>query len=382
MEQITVVPAQRSALLSLIAPSTPAYSIVALGVGPYVNTVILFTVVRAVSKTVRTLSDDEAGRRRLERWIRAVTVALAAAQGYGYVTLINTNVAIGPFQRSTYVLALTAGTMVLVLLGDVLDERGLGCGYGVYLLYFAGFLPRQVALIQAYMSFVSDNPTVSTYQPVEIWLASVVILIVASVAVIAARRVVSVSRRRRPATIRLPVLMSGVLRPALLANAVMGFPTLVASNVDATHPEIAQWFTENWTAYGPHPWADGMYTAAYACVVLGMACFVAAVDFNPRFVAEALRRAHITIADSDADGDAVRHLRATAFRLAFAGGIYVALVVGVLPVVLTMLTQGPFHNGPRVSTSLTMFFPALILPIAAALQKPGDDVFVLQPRVL
>ena len=385
MGQIAIAPVQRSGLLGLIASSRPAYSIIAMGVEPYINTVILFTVLRAISNTVRRLSDDEAGRRRIERWIRALTILLAAGQAYGFTSLFGSDAwipQISSLQRCMFIAELTAGTMVLVLLADVLDEHGLGCGYGVYLLYFAGFLPRQAALIHDYLSFVSANPGQSTYQPLELWVLFMLALTAVSVAMVAARRVVSVHRKRRPLELHFPLLMSGVLRPALLANAVMAFPILMSSYFNATHPEIPQWFTENWTAYGPHPWGDVLYTVAHACVVLGMACFVVAVDFNPGLVAETLRKAHMTIAEAGAEGDAVRLIRATGFRLAFAGGIYLALVLGVLPVALRTLTEGPFHNGPPLSTSLTIFFPALILPIVAALQRPRDDVLVLRPRVL
>ena len=384
MGEIALAPVQPSGVFGLIASSGPAYSVIAMGVAPYINAVILFTVLRAISKTVRTLSDDEVGRRRLERWIRALTVVLAAGQAYGLTELFASDAwipHISSLQRFTFVAELTAGTVVLVLLGDVIDEHGLGCGFGVYVIYFAGFLPRQIALIQDYVRVVSANPGRATYVPLELWLALMIALTVASVALLAARRVVSVHRKRRSAELRLPVLMSGVLRPALLANAVMALPILLVPYFSASRPEIAAWLELNWTAYGPSLLGDALYTAGYAGVVLGMACFVVAVDFDERQVADTLRRAHITIGDGQTEPDPARLLRASAFRLTFAGGAYLAVVLAIVPVVFGIFTEGPSHSGLPVTTSLTLFLPALILPIAAALQKPRDDLLVLRPRV-
>lgn len=90
----------------------------------------------------------------------------------------------------------------------------------------------------------------------------------------------------------------------------------------------------------------------------------------------------VTLGELEAGSGPFRFLRTLAFRLTFARGVYLAVVLGVMPVVFGPLTEGPFHNGPPLSTSLTIFFPALILPIAAALRKPPDDVLVLRPRVL
>jgi preprotein translocase subunit SecY len=379
MGQIMVWPVAHAGLL--IGVDNPAYSVVAMGVQPYIYTVILFTVVRACSRTVRKLSDDAAGRLRLERWIRAATILLAAGQAYGLTALFQVDSwfpQIDAFPRLALTAELTAGTMALVLLADILDEHGVGCGYGVYLIYVAGFLPRQMAVIGDFMHYASSSGDRSGYQPLEIWFGLVIFLITMSVAVLRSQRVVPLVRKRQAAELRVPLLVSGVMRPALLANAVMTIPVLPAQY---SHSEVTQWIQQNWTAYGPNPWTDVAYTLLHVAVVLGLTCFVVYVDFDPDLIGRRLRDAHLSIAGLAAEVDAARFLRATALRLAFASGILLGVVFGVVPVVTRFFTEGPFHNGPSVSGTLIMLVSAVILAIAAGLQKRPAGVLSLAPRV-
>lgn len=380
MSQVVVWPVGHAGFL--IAAGNPAYSVVAMGVEPYIYTVILFSVVRAASRTVRRLSDDAAGRRRLERWIRAVTVVLAAGQAWGLTALYQVDSwfpQIDWFQRLAVMAELTAGTMALVLLADILDEFGAGCGYGVYLIYVAGFLPRQVALIGDFMRFASSSGDPSSYRPLEIWSAVVIVVIALSVAVLRSHRAVALVGKRRTAELRFPLVISGVVRPALLADAVMTFPALIPQY---TRSGLASWIQQYWYSYGPNPWADAVYVLVHVGVVLGLTCFVVYVDFDPAFIARRIGVAHLSIAGLASEVDPARFLRATSMRLAFAAGIFLGAVFAVVPAVTRSFTEGPFHNGLSVSTTLIMLLVAVILAIVAALGGRRDDVLIASPRVL
>src|SRR6266704_4630423 len=121
-------------------------SIVAMGMNPFINATIILQLMTVISERIKEISKDgEAGRRRITRWSRYLTVALGAGQAYGFTVLFqNTSPAIlGPldwFQRLQIVLVLTAGTIMLMWFGELITEYGIG--NGVSLIMFAGIIGR------------------------------------------------------------------------------------------------------------------------------------------------------------------------------------------------------------------------------------------------
>src|ERR1700688_3684039 len=122
------------------------FSVVAMGMNPYINATIIMQLMTVISERIKEISKEgEAGRRRITRWSRYLTVALGAGQAYGFTVLFqNTNPAIlGPldwFQRLQIVLVLTAGTVMLMWFGELITEYGIG--NGISLVIFAGIVGR------------------------------------------------------------------------------------------------------------------------------------------------------------------------------------------------------------------------------------------------
>src|SRR3989454_9357801 len=108
------------------------FSIVAMGMNPYINATIIMQLMTVISERIKEISKEgEAGRRRITRWSRYLTVALGAGQGDRLNVLFpNTSPAIlGPlewFHRLEIVLVLTAGTIMLMWFGELITEYGIG----------------------------------------------------------------------------------------------------------------------------------------------------------------------------------------------------------------------------------------------------------------
>ena len=103
------------------------FSIVAMGVNPYINASIIMQLMTVISERVKEISKEgEQGRRRITRWTRYLTVALALGQAYGYTVLFqNVNPPILPsnmdwFQRVTIMVTMTAGTVLAMWLGELI----------------------------------------------------------------------------------------------------------------------------------------------------------------------------------------------------------------------------------------------------------------------
>src|SRR2546430_5782627 len=110
------------------------FSVVAMGMNPYINATIIMQLMTVISERIKEIQKEgEQGRRRIQRWSRWLTVALGAGQAYGFTVLFqNTSPAIlGPldwFQRLQIILVLTAGNGMLMWFGGLITAYGLGNG--------------------------------------------------------------------------------------------------------------------------------------------------------------------------------------------------------------------------------------------------------------
>ena len=305
LEQIAVpslTPSTIAARLQLVDTSTvlhaigsgmpfAKYSFVALGVQPYINALIVVTLFRVISARVRTISRSPDGPVRLLRWTRGLTVLLAMGQAYGLTVLMQVQGALPELDwsaRLVVIFALTGGTMVLVLLGDVLDELGLGFGYGVILIYALKPLAGEVHRLA---DIVATSPSVEAlYRPFGLWTIFSVGVVAGSVAVLLAVRRISTDEGEKPVELR--ILLSGVIRPPLFATAVLFLPVILANYVSVSNPSVAGWVNEHMSSYGTNPWTNTAYTVVHACLVVAFTFFVVASDFDdlPLWLSDVINR--------------------------------------------------------------------------------------------
>src|ERR1700757_2039902 len=150
------------------------FSVVAMGMNPYINATIIMQLMTVISERIKEIQKEgEMGRRRIQRWSRYLTVALGAGQAYGFTVLFqNTNPAIlGPldwFQRLQIILVLTAGTVMLMWFGELITEYGIG--NGLSLITSAGITgpgPQGVAAI--FSTANANGGGLSAYVPLIIF---------------------------------------------------------------------------------------------------------------------------------------------------------------------------------------------------------------------
>ncbi|MEK9155204.1 MAG: preprotein translocase subunit SecY, partial [Patescibacteria group bacterium] len=142
-------------LLNMFSGGTlSSFSVVALGVSPYITASIIFQLLGMIFPSIEEMQKEEQGRQRLSRYTRIATVPLAFLQGYGLLRLLETQTQFG-LQLSTWSFALAlvsmaAGTIFLMWLGELVTERKMG--NGISLLIFAGImagLPGTLAQVSA-----------------------------------------------------------------------------------------------------------------------------------------------------------------------------------------------------------------------------------------
>jgi len=327
-----------------------SYSIVLMGVGTYIYALAIMTAVRAISAQVRGMHASPEGRLSLARWTTAITVRLALGQAYGWTALVMYSQFPLLEPRLVVALELTAGTMILVLLAGVIDDHGIGFGFGAILLYALD--PIAIEVHQLADRIASAPSAEALYLPIVIWLAFWVSAVVLALAfLLAVRRIEPApSKKTRPhRPIELEVLMSGVLRPPIVASALLSVPIFYSEYLPASNP-AARWIFEYWTASGRHAWSDVAFVALHALLVIGCAYLIVIVDFRPDRIPKLLM-AHIN-------------------RLTFAGAIVLAVVVVVLPAIERAAVEAA--GFPVAMSGLNIaVVAALTVAVAAAAGRPA-----------
>jgi preprotein translocase subunit SecY len=321
-------------------------SLGAEGIGPYVEALVITALVAVLSRRVRDMVRDPAGWLRVQRWTRALAIALALGQAYGFTVLFqNTNpAALGQLDWSARLLvclALVGGTALMIFLADTLDEFGLGFGYGAVFFFALGDVGSEFHRIAGYLA---TTPSVEAlYRPLALWAAFTIGVTVATVALLLAVRRIPVGEgdgSKRQGVLEIRLITSGVLRPPQFAFAVLFLPTIVANYSVDTSVYNARWFLANWSPYGPSFWLDAVYVVAEAALIVFFALAITAWDFAvvpaPRYTA-----GHVN-------------------RLAIAGAVALALLVVGAPVADHFVTRA-------AGTVISMSGATVVLVVATVL---------------
>src|ERR1700736_5758515 len=246
------------------------FSVVAMGMNPYINATIIMQLMTVISERIKEIQKEgEAGRPRIQRWSRYLTVALGAGQAYGFTVLFqNTSPAILPpldwFQRLQIVLVLTAGTVMLMWFGELITEYGIG--NGVSLIIFAGIIGRGPHGVAAVFAARGTGGGIADYIPFIIFgliaLVMTAVIIegqqgVRKIRISSAQRTVGLKQvQSRASFLPLRVNHAGVI-PIIFAISVMFLPTIVANYFTAAPPaswyyRVAAWVRGNFAPDTPN----------------------------------------------------------------------------------------------------------------------------------
>ena len=334
------------------------FSVVAMGVNPYINASIIMQLMTVVSERIKEISKEgEAGRRRITRWTRYLTVALAALQAYGLTVLFqNSNPAILPtdmdwFQRVTIMITLTAGTVMLMWLGELITEHGIG--NGISLVIFAGIIGRGPRTIYDTFQAHSSGNGFSDFLPFVLF-GAIALLVTAfiievqqavrKIPIQSAQRVGGGSRtvQARASFLPLRVNQAGVI-PIIFAISIMFFPTIVANYLAAApqnsvYFHAGEWIRANFVPDGPNLWTDVLYNGLYFLFVFGFTYFYTAVTFDVNDVAENLKRYSSFIPGIRPGRPTAEYLGAVMSRITFAGAIFLGVITVLLPIATSRIT--------------------------------------------
>jgi preprotein translocase subunit SecY len=321
-------------LLDVFSGGTLAnFSVLALGLNPYINASIIFQLLGYVIPSLEALQKEgEYGQEKINQYTRLLTVPLAAMQAFGmYALLKGQNVisALGPIELLSLVITMTAGTVFAVWLGELISEYGFK--NGVSLLIFTGIVARlPITLGQSITTLGSQD-----ILKVGIFLIVAVVIVGAVIFISEAARQVPIHYAKRRmesglgATSYLPLRLNqaGVI-PIIFAVSLVLMPSLLGqflSNVP--NAQVANMARGLSTAFNPQ---GLVYNLVYFFLVFGFTYFYTAVVFNPEKIAENLQKGGGFVPGVRPGKETEKYLSHVLSRLTMVGGVFLGLVA-VLP---------------------------------------------------
>lgn len=326
-------------------------SVFALGIMPYISASIILQLLQVVSPEIKRMAKEEgqAGRRKITQYTRYLTVAITLIQGLGIATMLEgmtspegAPVVMNPGWefRLVTIATLTAGTILIMWLGEQITAKGIG--NGISLIIFSGIVVGiPSALLRSYQLIKAGDMNVLFAIFILIMMLAVLVGIVF---VERAQRRIPIQYAKRQIgrkmyggqTTHLPLRINtaGVI-PPIFAQSLLLFPATVAgfSTIDWLQQVVA-WFQPT----------SIVYNVVFVALIFFFCFFYTAIIFEPKDIAENLKKAGGFV-PGIRPGDKTReYIDNVLTRLTFWGGIYIS-VISVLPMLLIAQFNVPFYFG-------------------------------------
>ena len=328
-------------------------SVFALGVMPYISASIIMQLLQVVSPDIKRMAKEEgqAGRKKITQYTRYGTVLITIVQGFGLATVLESmhspisGAPIVLMQGLSFklvtVITMTAGTVLIMWLGEQITEKGIG--NGISLIIFSGIvtgLPR--AIIQSFELIGAGR--FSIFQAI-IMLVFMLAVLVGIVFVERAQRRIPIHYAKRQVgrkmyggqTTHLPLKVNtaGVI-PPIFASSLLIFPATVASFA-TTVPWLqsaAQWFSPQTV----------LYNVLFVALIVFFCFFYTAIIFDPKDIAENLKKQGGFIPGIRPGGKTREYIDKVLTRITLWGAAYISLVC-VIPQVMMSQFNVPFYFG-------------------------------------
>ena len=326
-------------------------SVFALGIMPYISASIILQLLQVVSPDIKRMAKEEgqAGRRKITQYTRYLTVLITIIQGFGIAALLegmtspdNLPVVQSPgweFKVVT-IITLTAGTILIMWLGEQITAKGIG--NGISLIIFSGIVVGiPTAIGRTYEQIRAGDMNVVL---VLVLLAGMLAVLVGIVFVERSQRRIPIHYAKRQVgrkmyggqTTHLPLRLNtaGVI-PPIFAQSLLLFPATVAGFSQAEWIQrVVSWFQPG----------SIVYNLIFVGLIFFFCFFYTAIIFDPKDIAENLKKAGGFI-PGIRPGDKTReYIDAVLSRLTLWGGVYIA-AISVMPMFLMQKFNVQFYFG-------------------------------------
>lgn len=391
-------------ILNLITGGALAQvSIILIGLGPFITASIVFQLANKVFPRLEELhKDGETGRRRINQWTRMVVVPLAIVQSIGYVYTLRQTVASGntttalsnsPMEWFIAVLSLTVGAVLMMWLGELITEQGIG--NGISLLIFAGIIsqmPQSLGGIITSLTTVDGNPltifnwftlpinATAFYVAVAITVITIISLYLL-VKINEAQRIITINYAKRvnsnsayggvKSILPVKLIVVGVI-PVIFAISFITLPMIIGQFLSAYGPDsskatadfLVKWFTA--------PTADDyiannleafVYPGVYFLLIIMFSYFYAGIAFNSNEISEGLARQGGFIEGVRPGVQTEKYLTSVVNRLLLFGAVVLGFVA-----VMPFIVEYVFSNLGLSVSGLAIGGTGLLIVVSVGLE--------------
>lgn len=362
-------------------------SIMLVGMSPFITaSIITQLLTKAIPKLEELHKDGESGRRKIQQWTRMITVPLAIVQSIAFIYILRQSVLEGstagtatmnPIDWVIAVTAMTAGAVLLMWIGELITEQGIG--NGISLVIFAGIVSQLPNMFGTLINslFNTANGSLSVFgwfnlpvDPTTFWVT----LSISIIGLVALYLLVKINEAQRIITINyakrvggntsyggvksiLPVklIAAGVI-PVIFAVAFLSLPAFVGQVMKAM-PDANQAIAENlvkWfqaptaTSFTTGDWGVLVYPLAYFFLVIAFTYFYTGIVFNSNEIAENLQKQGGFIEGVRPGLQTERYLQTTVNRLILFGSLALGLIA-VMPFVVDYVFAQLGVNAANIS---------------------------------
>ncbi len=381
-----------------------SFSIVLVGLTPFITaSVITQLLTKAIPRLEELHKDGESGRRKINQWTRMLTVPLAIVQSIAFIFILrqtvlagNTTVLADPtaIEWIVSVTAMTAGAVLLMWLGELITEQGIG--NGISLLIFAGIISQLPTILSTITSSLFNteagglevfNWFTIPVNPLVFWVTLAIVIVSLAmlyflVKINEAQRVITINYAKRvqgnssyggvKSILPIKLIAAGVI-PVIFAVAFLSLPAFIGQILKATgNPAYAAladnlilWFqAPNPGAFTGTEWQAFIYPGIYFILVIFFTYFYTGIVFNANEIAENLQKQGGFIEGVRPGKTTEKYLSTTVNRLILFGSVVLGLIAVSPFVAEYMLCQFAGITGTNLSIGGT----GLLIVVTVALE--------------
>ncbi|MEQ1561294.1 MAG: preprotein translocase subunit SecY [Nitrospira sp.] len=317
-------------------------SIVMLGVGPYITSSIIMQLATIMSPKLKEMyqEEGEAGRRKFAQYGRILSIPLAFLQSFSFIKILESQQILGQlsgFDLFTNLLIITAGSVLLMWIGELISEYGIG--NGVSLIIFAGIVARiPTSIFQVTYTF--DPSQIPLYL---VYVVVAALVIIGVVIITEAERPIPVTYAKQvrgnkvyggtSTYLPLRINQAGVI-PIIFALSILLFPQMILRFLQNASNATVQSVSSAVLSVLANQW---FYAVTYFVLVFIFTYFYTAVTFDPDQISTNLQKNGAFIPGVRPGKSTSDHIARILTRLTLVGALFLGLIA-VLPLIMSSVT--------------------------------------------
>lgn len=356
LEALQLISNQKNQLLEMFSlltgGSTETFSIVLMGISPYITASIIIQLLTVIVPKLENISKEgDNGRKKINSYTRWLTLPLAFLQSYGMIAILNSQSQIpiienlsDPATILPIMLTISAGTILLVWLGEQITEKGIGNGISV--LIFASIISAIPQMVGQGLALVQTDET--KLIPFVVIVLLTIILITFVILVNEAQRKIPITYAGRgirsksdQANFPIRINQAGMI-PIIFAVALLSFPAILGQFLIVAKSEwLRQTGEVMVNLFQPN---TIMYMVTYLLLVIAFTFFYVSITFNPEQVAESIQKRGGYIPGIRPGQQTTDYIHQVSNRLTLFGALFIGFI-GVLPIVVQFIFESAGIGG-------------------------------------